>query len=73
MNWSKLIQELVSQGLTQTQIADYCQTGQSHISSLLKGTRKSPSWQLGESLRELHGLTENLDLAQQENESEKAA
>lgn len=54
MNWPKLIQDLVDSGLTQVQIAESCQTGQSHISALLNGSRKCPNWALGEALRNLH-------------------
>ncbi|SFJ06934.1 helix-turn-helix domain-containing protein [Nitrosomonas sp. Nm34] len=54
MNWAKLIQNLIDQGLTQVQIAKKCGTGQSYISGLLKGDRKSPNWALGETLRRLH-------------------
>ena len=41
-------------GLTQSEIASKCNTGQSYISSLLTEKRKSPSWLLGESLIKLH-------------------
>lgn len=54
MNWPKLIQDLIDSGLTQVQIAESCQTGQSHISALLNGSRKCPNWALGEALRNLH-------------------
>ncbi len=54
MNWKKIIQELTDSGLTQAQIAERCNTGQSHISALSNGIRKSPNWLLGESLIKLH-------------------
>lgn len=54
MNWQKIIQDLVDAGMTQAQIAVACKTGQSHISGLLRGDRKSPNWQLGDALLKLH-------------------
>ncbi|SEN71573.1 helix-turn-helix domain-containing protein [Nitrosomonas marina] len=54
MDWKKIIKELMGAGLTQSQIASRCKTGQSNISGLLTGKRKSPSWMLGEHLRNLH-------------------
>lgn len=54
MDWKKIIQDLTNSGLTQAQIAESCNTGQSHISALSKGVRKSPNWQLGESLINMH-------------------
>ncbi len=54
MNWPKLIQDLIDHDFTQAQIANHCNTAQSHISALLNGVRKSPNWQLGEAIRKLH-------------------
>lgn len=54
MNWTAIIQDLINFGLTQSEIAQKCGTGQSHISSLLSGDRRSPNWQLGDSLIRLH-------------------
>lgn len=54
MNWKTLIQNLIDHGLTQAQIADRCNTGQSYISDLYRVNRKCPNWHLGESLRKLH-------------------
>lgn len=54
MDWKKIIKELMNTGLTQSQIASRCNTGQSNISGLLTGKRKSPGWSLGESLLKLH-------------------
>lgn len=54
MNWKNIIQDLINVGMTQAQIADECDTGQSHISSLFNGIRKSPNWKLGNDLIELH-------------------
>lgn len=54
MNWPNLISELMASGMTQAQIADAVNTGQSHISGLLLGNRKIPNWQLGDRLLRLH-------------------
>lgn len=54
MNWKTLILELQGSGLSQVQIAAACKTGQSHISSLARGARRCPNWDLGERLRKLH-------------------
>lgn len=54
MDWKKIIQDLTDSGLTQVQIAESCNTGQSHISALSNGVRRSPNWQLGEALIKLH-------------------
>ena len=54
MNWPNIIQELIDSGLTQAQIAELCNTGQSHISSILRGSRKQPGWALGDRLIALH-------------------
>ena len=50
MNWTSIIQDLMASGLSQSEIAAKCQTGQSHISGLFAGERKQPGWQLGQSL-----------------------
>jgi predicted transcriptional regulator len=54
MNWKTTIQDLIESGLTQNQIAEMAETGQSHISSLLRGDRKQPGWSLGDRLLSLH-------------------
>ncbi len=54
MNWPSIIQDIIASGLTQAQIADRCETGQSHISGLLRGERKQPGWALGDRLLALH-------------------
>lgn len=53
MDWTSLIQQLLDSGMTQAEIADACDTGQSHISGLYRGDRKCPNWELGERLRAL--------------------
>jgi len=52
MDWKELINFLLDNGHTQAQIAKRCGTGQSYISSLLSGSRKSPNWGLGNALIE---------------------
>ena len=54
MNWKTLIQNLLDAGLTQSQIALTCKTGQSHISGLYRGERKCPNHDLGEAIIKLH-------------------
>jgi len=40
MDWKNIIHELQESGMTQQEIADACNTGQSHISSLANGKRQ---------------------------------
>lgn len=54
MNWTNLIQDLLDAGMTQAEIAEKCDTGQSHISCLYRGERKCPNYDLGEALVALH-------------------
>lgn len=54
MDWKIIIHELQESGLTQQQIAEACETGQSHVSSLARGERLEPRWSLGERLLRLH-------------------
>lgn len=54
MDWKTLILDLQGAGLSQGQIALACKTGQSHISSLARGTRRCPNWELGDRLLRLH-------------------
>jgi transcriptional regulator with XRE-family HTH domain len=58
-NWSKLIREIMDSGMTQKVIAERCNTGQSYISGLLNKKKKSPNWQLGQNLIELHKSQKN--------------
>lgn len=53
-NWTQIIQDLIDSGMTQVQIAESVNSGQSHISCLYCGSRKSPGWQLGDALLRLH-------------------
>jgi transcriptional regulator with XRE-family HTH domain len=54
MDWKNIIHELQESGMTQQEIADACNTGQSHISSLANGKRHEPRYSLGDRLRKLH-------------------
>jgi len=54
MKWKNLIQDLLDDGMTQVQIAEEAETGQSHISSLYREVRKRPNWLLGDRLVALH-------------------
>jgi transcriptional regulator with XRE-family HTH domain len=52
MDWKNIIHELQESGMTQQEIADACNTGQSHISSLANGKRHEPRYSLGDRLRQ---------------------
>jgi hypothetical protein len=54
MDWKTLIQDLMNVGLTQASIAASVDSGQSHISCLYRGDRKTPNWDLGQRLLKLH-------------------
>jgi transcriptional regulator with XRE-family HTH domain len=54
MNWPDIIQDLIDSGMTQNEIAEACETGQSHVSGLLRGERKNPNWPLGQRLLDVH-------------------
>lgn len=54
MNWTSIIQALLDSGMTQSQIAEECDTGQSHISGLYRGDRKQPNWELGDRILALY-------------------
>ena len=53
MNWTNLLTELFSSGMTQAAIADFCGCGQSTISELARGVTSSPSFELGQNLLRL--------------------
>jgi transcriptional regulator with XRE-family HTH domain len=55
MDWKALIDELTKAGLTQAQIADECGVkSQSTVSDLARGATKSPTYDFGKRLIELH-------------------
>ena len=54
MNWTSIIQDLLGAGMTQVEIANCCDTGQGHISDLMRGKRRQPGWDLGNRLLSLH-------------------
>lgn len=54
MDWSKLITDLEDGGMTQVEIAAACTTSQSYISQLKTGERKTPGWDIGDAIKELH-------------------
>lgn len=56
MNWKNLIEDLVKDGMTQSQIADACDTSQSNIWYLLNSPERSPRWELGQRLVNVHEL-----------------
>ncbi len=67
MNWPQLIADLTAAGMTQTEIATECGVGQSTVSELLRGTIKSPSYELGSSLVTLHRLRGKAPTATEQN------
>lgn len=71
MDWKTLIRDLQASGLSQQRIAVLCDTGQSHISCLARGERKSPSWDLGERIRALHAA--RCGTASTETDNQEAA
>lgn len=54
MNWQTLIADLIAAGMTQMQISVACGVAQSTVSGLARGESKSPSYDLGTKLVELH-------------------
>jgi transcriptional regulator with XRE-family HTH domain len=56
MDWPNIIQDLIDSGMTQSEIAESCDTGQSHVSALLRGDRKNPNWPLGQRILDLHTM-----------------
>lgn len=54
MEWSALIAELTSRGMTQQKIAAACECAQSTISDLATGKNTKPSYQIGKTLEQLH-------------------
>jgi predicted XRE-type DNA-binding protein len=54
MDWKKIITELGAAGMTQKQIADVCGVQQCSVSDLLRGVTKSPRFEFGSRLVELH-------------------
>ena len=54
MNWTKLLADLATAGMTQTEIAAECGVSQSTISDLSRGEIKAPSFELGSKLVALH-------------------
>lgn len=54
MDWKNLIQELVSCGMTQAQIASEIGVTQPTIAGIVSGDQKDMRWATGEKLRKLH-------------------
>lgn len=57
MDWKIIIAELLSSGLTQTQIATAVGVKQPTIAGLLAGTQTDMRWSNGERLKRLHEAT----------------
>ena len=53
VDWTALISELQSLGMTQQQMASNCRCGQSTISELAKGVTKDPRHSIGQALLRL--------------------
>jgi transcriptional regulator with XRE-family HTH domain len=62
MDWKQVIGDIVASGLTQSEIARRCDTGQGHISALLNGQYREPRFGLGKKLLDLHRQCELLRL-----------
>ena len=54
MNWPVVIQELKARGFSQLEVAKQCGTSQATVSELSRGVTKSPSYELGAKLIQLH-------------------
>ena len=54
MNWTELLRDLSSTGLTQVEIAAAVGAHQSTISDLARGKTATPSFEIGDKLRDLH-------------------
>jgi len=64
MDWTRLIADLTGAGMTQAEIAEACGCTQSSISDLWRGETKSPNFDLGSRLVQLH-LSRCAELADQ--------
>ena len=54
MNWKQLIADLAAAGVTQSQIAEECGVAQATVSDLYRGETKSPGFEFGNKLVQLH-------------------
>lgn len=55
MDWKALLKDLKDAGHTQVQIAERCGVSQSSVSELSRGEIKSPSFDFGTKLLQMHG------------------
>lgn len=63
MDWKIIIAGISDAGLTQKQIAERVQCGQSTISELARGEIGNPSYSIGKGLLELHASIRPTELA----------
>jgi transcriptional regulator with XRE-family HTH domain len=54
MDWTQIIGDLEDSGLTQKEIAERAGCSQPYVSQLKRGQRKSPDFQIGQALAQLH-------------------
>lgn len=54
MDWQKLVQDLISLGFTQAELAEHCGVSQSSISALSTGVTKAPRYDIADKLRAIH-------------------
>lgn len=54
MDWTSLLKDLATAGLSQTRIAELCGSSQTTISDLSRGHVKNPSYRIGAALMVLH-------------------
>lgn len=50
MDWSAMVRQLMGAGVTQTQIAEFCQVKQNTVSDWARARSLMPSWGSGERL-----------------------
>lgn len=68
MDWKLLIQNLISSGLTETEIAKDVGCSQPSVNQLKTGVVKEPKHRIGSALIELHENLNNDSLNANENE-----
>jgi transcriptional regulator with XRE-family HTH domain len=54
VDWKQVIADLMAAGESQTKLAEKCGVAQSTISDLYRGASRSPSFDLGRRLLDLH-------------------
>jgi transcriptional regulator with XRE-family HTH domain len=74
MDWKKLIDDLTAKGLTQGAIAEKCGVKQSTVSDLYRLPDRSPRFDFGDKLRQLHAQTmRKADRAQARSQARRSS